>query len=158
MRRVKSIILFTLLALLFPVFTFAAGTAVISTPTYLKGTDGAYNRCVVPITFTADGSAGEGTATLNPVTYGIRGWYLWLVETDPGTPGPTNGAWDLDITNANSFLVSQNLIDDRSSSATQQVKGTTLGYPMITNTWSITIGDNAVNNAVAVVYLTFVSN
>lgn len=119
---------------------------------------GNIQRVVIPITFTANsGTAAEATYTLNPVTHGIKGWYLYKVQTDPGTTGPTNGAWDLDITDAKSEVVSRNLVDDRSSTVTQTVYFTS-GYPQILDTWSITIGDNAVNSAAVVVYLTFVAN
>jgi hypothetical protein len=163
MRRFL-IMLFAGLLISLPLSAYALGTATLGNVEKVF-VDGKAQRVIIPITFTADGAALEATYTLNPDTVvpgglSIKGWYLLLVETDPGGTGPTNGAWDLDITNANGFLVSQNLIDDRSSTATQQVKGSTIGYAtgMITNSWSITIGDNAVNNAVAVVYLTFVSN
>jgi len=156
MKRSLTLILAGLL-IFAPLCAFAAGTAALGAPERIQ-IDGRVQQVIIPITFTADGAAAEATYTLNPDTFRIKGWYLLDVRTDPGTTGPTNGAWDLDITDANGWLVSQNLIDDRSSTATQRVTGGALKYPTIWNNWSITIGDNAVNNAVATVYLIFRSN
>ena len=144
------------LLILLPLTVFATGTATVGAPIKVN-VQGQTQRIVIPVTFTADSSATEATVTLNPTTYGITGWYLYQVQTVPGTPGPTNGAWDLDITDARSEVISRNLIDDRSSTLPQTVFFNS-GYPMIVNTWTLSIGDNAVNSAVVVVYLTFVSN
>lgn len=164
MKRIKTMKMFfvALVAILLSFFStipcFAAGTVVAGTPSWFV-IGGQRQRLVLPITCTADAlNATYPTLAIDPATYGIKGWYLWLVETDPGTTGPTNGAWDLDITNAHGFLESQNLIDDRSSTATQQVRGVTLGYPQILNTWTLSLADNAVNSAVVVVYFTFTAN
>ena len=156
-RKILSLLL--LLSLVFPVVSFAVdASATLGTVQRFKDPTGVFYRTIIPITFTANsGTAAMATYTLNPATHNIQGWYLYKVETDPGSTGPTNGAWDLDITDTRSFVVSRNLVDDRSSTATQEVIFTS-GYPMIENSWSITIGDNAVNSAVVVVYLTFIAN
>jgi len=165
MKRMKSLaslvslwaVMLTLAFSLFVVSPSPCHAGIVAgTPDY-SIIGGTRQRVVIPITCTAV-AAAFGTLTINPTTYGIEGWYLWLVETDPGTTGPTNGAWDLDITSAHGFVESQALIDDRSSTLTQQVKGATLGSPQFLNSWTISIGDNAVNNAVVVVYLTFTAN
>jgi hypothetical protein len=156
-RKILAWLLF--LSLVFPAVSFAVdASATLGTIERFKNADGKYVMAVVPITFTANsGTAAEATYSLVPASHNISGWYLLDVYTDPGSTGPSNGLWDLDITNAAGFLVSQNLIDDRSSTATQRVAGVSLGYPSIWSTWSITIGDNAVNSAVAIVYLIFVA-
>lgn len=155
MKRSISTVL-GLLILLSPLFVFAAATAVIGTVEKVV-IDGKVQRIVIPITFTAHTDASETTFSLNPDTYKIKGWYLYKVQTDPGATGPTNGAWDFDITDAKGEVLSRNLVDDRSSTATQTVYFTS-GYPQILDTWTLSIGDNAVNSAVVVVYLTFVMN
>lgn len=154
----KKILSFASLLFLFLVaIAFAAGTTTLGTTESIKDISGRYNRRVIPITFTADGAASFANYTFNPATHNVKGWYLYSIKTDPGSTGPTNGAWDLDITDAQGLLVSRNLIDDRSSTATQEVIFTS-GYPMATSTWTISIGDNAVNNASVTIYLTFTDN
>jgi len=165
----RLLILPLLICLLFAGANLAhatAGSAVLTSNTPIS-IDNRIQRVIVAITFTADsGTAAIPSYTLSPTaaaylayqsTYGIKGWYLYKVETDPGSPGPTNAAWDLDITDALGFLVSRNLLDNLSSTATQETIFTS-GFPMIENTWTISIGDNAVNSATVVVYLTFVAN
>jgi hypothetical protein len=147
------------LSLLIPTLSFAAATAVVGT-VEKASVNNRFQRVRIPITFTAHTDATTTTATINPSTtagISIKGWYLYSIETDPGSPGPTNGAWDLDVTDAKGYVVTRNLVDDRSSSATQTVVFNT-GYPMILDNWTVSIGDNAVNSAIVVVYLTFVEN
>lgn len=155
MKRFLSLIIAGLLILL-PLTVYAAATATVGAVERIVK-DGSTFDIVIPVTFTAHTDAGETTYSLNPDTYKIKGWYLYSVQTKPGTPGPTNGAWDFDITDARSEVVSRNLVDDRSSTATQTVYFTS-GFPKIMGTWTLSIGDNAVNSAVVTVYLTFVKN
>jgi hypothetical protein len=156
-RKILSLLL--LLSLVFPAVSFAVdASAVLGTVQRFKDPEGRYYRTIIPITFTANsGTATMATYTLSPSTHNIQGWYLYKVQTDPGSTGPSNGLWDLDITDAKGEVVSRNLADDRSSTLTQTVYFVS-GYPQIEDSWSVTIGDNAVNSGVAVVYLTFVSN
>jgi hypothetical protein len=159
----RSILLLVLLMLFWPLSAFATGVTSQSHYPLIKVSE-VYQRCVVVLVFTADGSASFASSTIAPSSFtdidpvnGIKGWYLYKVETVPGATGPTNGAWDLDITDANSYVVTRTLVDDRSSTATQEVILSS-GYPMILDTWTVSIGDNAVNSAVVTVYLTFVAN
>ena len=144
--------------LLCPALSYAVGT--VTGPVVTKATVGQTQRITLAYTFTADAGAAMASATLNPETYKIAGWYLYEVEVDPGSTGPTNGAWDFDITDARSYVVSEARIDDKSSTATSiyRFASSSTGYPMIRGTWTLSIGDNAVNNASVTVYLTFVSN
>jgi hypothetical protein len=163
MKR-KLFVSIILVSLLCVASVFAATTR--GTPEYYTTSDtGKINKVVIPITFvTAAGTATFTSYTLDPTLYtnihstnGLKGFYLYKVKTNPGSTGPTNGAWDLDITEADGFQVSRNAFDDRSSTATQETPPTIL-FPIIENTWTISIGDNAVNDATVVVYLTFVAN
>jgi hypothetical protein len=152
----KAFALLLLLSLLLPTLSFAAGQATtIGTINRFSRPDGYNFVTIIPITFVADnGTAAFATTTINPTTYKIEGWYLYKVKTDPGATGPSNGAWDLDITDAEGYLISQNLVDNRSSTTTQEVKFTS-GFPTIDSTWTLSIADNVVNSASVVVYLHF---
>lgn len=155
-RFVTCFLAITLLCVL-PCMVFAAGT--VTGPVVKKvQVDGRVQRVELAYTFTADSGAAMAEATLNPATYGITGWYLYEVEYDPGSTGPTNGAWDIDITDSSGYLQSQNHLDDLSSSATGVYRFASSTYPMIWNAWTISIGDNAVNSATATIYLIFTSN
>lgn len=142
--------------MLCPVLSFAAGTTTVGTPQTIKVL--ASMKKVVPVTITADASDGSiVNGTLNPVTLGIEGWYLYTVETDPGTTAPTDN-YDLVINDANGFDVSGGLLANRSTSVTQLVNiGTaTHGFPVMRGNWTLAGSNNSVNSATVVVYLTFV--
>lgn len=148
-----------LLALLIPALAFAAGQVTTPGTPVISHVSGQADRVRIPITFTADdGTAAITSYVLQPDVYGIMGYYLYSVEVNPGATGPTNGAWDLDITDADGFVVSRNAIDDQSSTATNIIIMGPYGFPNIETDWTISIGDNAVNSANVVVYLTFTSN
>ncbi len=154
-RFVTCFLAITLLCVL-PCMVFAAGT--VTGPVIKRvQVDGRVQRVTLTYTFTADGEAAMASTTLDPATYGITGWYLYKIKTTPGTPGATNGAWDFDATDVDSFVQTRNLIDDRSSTASQEIIFNS-GYPMILSTWTLSIGDNAVNNAVETIELTFTLN
>ena len=162
-KFLSSLFILTLLCFsCLPCWAFVAGTALYGS------TEGRVNRIRIPLTATATGGTPNFTSyALSPTAYtniqlkyGITGWYLYEVEIDPGTTGPTNGAWDLDITDANGYVISTTSLDNLSSTATDIYRWaeSSTGYPQIWGTWTISIGDNAVNDASVTVYLTFVSN
>jgi hypothetical protein len=158
----RKLFVSTILASLLCITQVFAGTAVRGTPEYYS-TSGQIDKVMIPIVFTAITDATIPSYTLNPTTYtnihstnGLKGFYLYKVKTVPGSTGPSNGAWDLDITEANGFQVSRNSFDDRSSTTTQETLPSV--YPIIENTWTVSIGDNVVNAASVTVYLTFVAN
>ena len=164
MKRFIGLLAFFAALVCWPCLSFGAGASTVLTshtkywvPAENNGAQ--QGRMVLKITATADDGTGAfNTIALDPGGLGILGWYILEVDIKPGSTGPTNGAWDLDVTDANAWLVSQNLMDNLASSGTQHFKGGAFGYPMIKNTWTLSIGDNVVNSAVAVIYLTFASN
>lgn len=153
----RWIVCFAILGLLFPSVVFAAGASTTAAVTRFE-IDDVNRRTVVAVTFTADdGTAAVTSLTLNPYAANIEGWYLESVQTDPGATGPTNGAWDVDLTDAYGYVVTRTLVDDRSSTATQKVYFAS-SAPQIQGNWTFSVGDNAVLSATAVVYLTFVDS
>lgn len=157
MKRLLSLILLAIfMQVCFIPSSYAVdATATLGTVLRYKDIEGRNNRTVIPITFTANsGTAAMATYSLVPATHNIQGWYLWKVIVDPGTTGPTNGAYDVTITDANSYVVSRNKLDNLSSTTTAEV----FILDLILDTWSITITDNAVNSGQAVVKLIFVDN
>lgn len=102
-------------------------------------------------TFTA--SADNATIpTLTPSATDLKymkGFYLYAIETNPGSTGPTNGAWDVVVTDAQGLATT---VSDRSSTATQISYAPGSGYyPFEGKAVTIDITDNAVNSASAVV-------
>jgi len=147
-----------LLALAFVVLmasgVWAAGSCVIKSSELVYGTNSIQKK-IVKLTCTGDGSI---TAySFDPGTFGVRGWYLYSVTTDPGT-APTA---DYDITLVvNGEDIAGTLLTDRSATLTQTVAiaPTTLGYHMADEAMAITFADNTANPSVIVLTLKFTDN
>src|SRR5574343_204306 len=107
MRRLLSFLLILGL-MLCPVLSFAVGTSTVGTPQSIRVLN-SYKK-VVTVTITGDSGTGAiANATLNGTTLGIEGWYLYAVETDPGTTAP-QALYDLVINDANGFDVAGGLL------------------------------------------------
>ena len=157
-----------LLALAFVVLmasgVMAAGSCVITSntrvpiPTIAEAND--VQRQYVVLTCTGDSSNGSITAySFVPATFGVKGWYLYNVTTDPdGTAAPT-GDYDITLL-AGGEDISGTLLTDRSATLTQTVAiaPTTQGYPMADGTMAITFANQNAASAVVVMTLRFTTN
>jgi P pilus assembly chaperone PapD len=147
-----------LLALAFVVLmassVMAAGSCVLKSSELVYGNNSIQKK-IVKLTCTGDGSI---TAySFDPGAYGVRGWYLYSVTTDPGT-APTA---DYDITLVvNGEDIAGGLLADRSASATETVaiSPTTLGYPILDEAIAITFANNTANPSDIVLTLKFTDN
>lgn len=134
--------------IVFPGTCFAAGSVSI-VPNKIM-IDSKPQRVELVCTFTGDASVGgHVTATINPNTYGIKGYYLYEAVTNPGT-APDN-LYDISITDADGVAVVGTLLENRSNSASERVRVDAY-YPQIMNTWTVTITND--NNLGAVIVLT----
>lgn len=120
------------------------------------------NVKVMTLTFTAN----TGDATIPDYTFTaadlafVEGMFLYFIQTDPGATGPSNGAWDVTIKDANAYEILGNAADNLSSTLTQTnfplFDGTNISYPLMASTaYTITIEGNAVNSATATIILYF---
>jgi len=134
--------------------TLAAGSCV-RTSTETVNVLNSGQRKIITLTCTGDGTIAA--YSFNPVTYGVRGWYLYNVTTNPGT-APTA---DYDITlMVDSEDVAGGLLANRSATATQtvQISPATLGYHMADATMAITFADETASPSVIVMKLRFTAN
>lgn len=152
----KRLLLALLITGLLATNAFAVGTIIGSYSTI--SIDGKSQRILVTLTCTADAAAGTyPTFTINPLSYGIKGYYLYSVETNPGAVQPTDN-YDITITDAGGYDVTGGLLANRDTLNTELVYLGSVGYPMITGNWTWTISNNVVNSAVVVATLTFIMN
>lgn len=161
MKNLKRLFVLLVLGLSMfcPVILHAAGEIKPTGPETRVKIDGRDQRVVLTLTCIADASTGSfGTFSLDPSAYSIKGWYLFDIYIKPGTTGPTNGAWDLIITDGGGWIVSQDQANDLSSTAIHRLKGSLLGFPTILNNWTFSITGNSVNSATATIILIFTSN
>jgi len=147
-----------LLALAFVVLVassvMAAGSCVVTSSELVYGNNSIQKK-IVKLTCTGDGSIAA--YSFNPGTFGVRGWYLYSVTTDPGT-APTA---DYDITLlVNGEDIAGSLLIDRSATLTQTVAiaPTTLGFHLADEAIAITFANNTANPSVIVMTLKFTDN
>jgi hypothetical protein len=156
MKRLIAVMLVGLF-MVCPSLVFAAGTVTASTPVKITVL-GQTQRIIVTLTATADASNGSfPTFAFVPKTYGVEGWYLYSVETNPGTTGPTDN-YDITIVDADEVDVAGSLLLNRDTSTSEIVYLGSVGYPIASGTWTWTMTNNSVNSAVVVAKLVFVAN
>ena len=150
----KKILLALAFVVLMASSVMAAGSCVLTSSELVYGNNSIQKK-IVKLTCTGDGSI---TAySFDPGYFGVRGWYLYSVTTDPGT-APTA---DYDITLlVNGEDIAGSLLTDRSASATETVAiaPTTKGYHMLDEAIAITFADNSANPSVIVLTLKFTDN
>lgn len=138
---------------------FAAGTwTTVSWDEYLHE-----DIRVARATFTADASnASIPTLTFKDSDFNyIKGYSLCYVGHDPGSTGPTNGAWDITVpgaTTSDSDLsggAAVNLSSTVGGTFWTKDTGGTVGCRPIREKPTVVITGNAVNSATATVYLWF---
>lgn len=153
----KRLVLFLVLAsILITSQAWAIGSCVMTAQERVA-IDGRNQRTYLTLTCTGD--AGGITAySLDPATYGVRGWYLYNVTTDPGTPAPT-AAYDITLVVNGEDIAGSKLID-RSSTATETVAiaPTTPGYHMMDSAMVITFANETDAGAIIVIKFRFTSN
>jgi hypothetical protein len=150
----KKVLLAVVFVMLFASSVMAAGSCVVTSSEKVYGTNSIQKK-IVKLTCTGDGSI---TAySFDPGTFGVRGWYLYSVTTDPGT-APTA---DYDITLlVNGEDIAGGLLNNRSATATETVliSPTTAGFPILDEAIAITFAANTASPSVIVLTLKFTDN
>lgn len=161
MKRLLSVfvVLGLLLGLCGPAFAVKATTAAA---TNLVNKNDPVKKRAITITWTADDGtpdAAVSSITIDPATYGIRGWYWYQTETDPGATAPT-AAYDIAVTDASGVDVSGGLLANRSATDSERVNMgiQANGFPVIRDTWTWALTNNTDNNATGTCTLIFVED
>lgn len=137
---------------------WATGACVQTGNTETIRVNGEPVRKVITFTCTSDGS-GIAAYTFTPATFGVRGWYLYAVSTDPdGTSAPTN-SYDITFVRGGEDIAGSLLID-RSSTLTQTVAiaPTTLGYHMADGAIAFTFANITSNPGIFVMKTYWTAN
>lgn len=126
MKTLKGFIIIAAL-LLFAGQAWAAGAVTQKLDKYPNA-----NMRVLTFSWTGDvaGGAVTTTATNDAITADIAGWYVYAIETNPGSGPPTAG-YDIVINDAEGLDISGGMLADRSSTATQKIT------PRLDSTYSI---------------------
>jgi len=142
-------------ALMLATNVFAVGTASITGFNTIRVVNSP-TRVVLTVAWTDD-TAGT-TLAINPVTYGIVGWYLYSAETNPGT-APTDN-YDITLVDADVGDIAGGTLMNRDTITTELVNlgVAPAGFPIIRGTFTFTLSGNAVNNATGTCILTFIAN
>ena len=135
---------------------FGAGSCVQTGSTERIQVTGGLERRYVTLTCTGDGTI---TAySFDPAVFGVRGWYLYNVTTDPGASAPT-AAYDITLVAAGEDVAGGKLAD-RSATATETVliAPSTQGYHMTDAAFAITFANQTANPSTIVLKLRFTNN
>jgi len=119
---------------------------------------GSIERKVLTLAWTGDASGGSMPAvSVVTATYGIEGWFLYSVETNPGATAPTDD-YDIVINDADGLDIAGGLLANRDTANTEMVslRAAAAGYPMVRGNLSVVITGNSVNSATGTVIMTFV--
>jgi hypothetical protein len=149
----KKVFLGLILILLLTTQAFAAGTVtVVKERVYVMGETA---RIFVTITWTADASnATVPNTTINAVGYGLTGWYLYSIETNPGSPSPTP-SYGIKLLDTDGADISSSFIMARDASNTE-IEYLKPYCPVVRGDLTFTLSYNSVNSATGTVTLVFV--
>jgi len=125
MKRLYFLLLAWLL--LFPVFGNAAGTVTQKLDQYPSA-----NMRVMTFTWVGDAANGTvpSTATTAAITSDLLGWYVYAIETNPGSVAPTT-LYDVVVNDAEGLDIAGGLLANRSATATEKIT------PRLDETYSI---------------------
>lgn len=140
MKTIKSLILIMAATFLLAGHVFAAGSVTQKLDKYPNA-----NMRVLTFSWTGDAANGTvpSTATSTAITADIAGWYVYAIETNPGTTAPT-ASYDIVINDAESLDIAGGMLANRSATATEKIT------PRLDSTYSI-FGGVLVDTAVTLV-------
>ncbi len=126
MKILKGLLVIAFIAL-FAGQLFAAGSCTVKVDKYPSG-----NMRVLTFSWTGDAGTGAvpDTTTDTDETADILGWYVYSIETNPGTPAPT-ASYDIVVNDAEGLDISGGMLADRSATATEKIT------PRLDTTYSI---------------------
>ena len=116
-------------------------------------------RKIITLSWVADASAATvPSTTINAITYGITGWYLYSAETNPGATAPTAN-YDIVINDADGLDIAWGLLANRHTSNTEIafLADSSHGYPVVRGNLTFTLTNNLVNSATGTCILTFIA-
>ena len=141
----------------------AVGTCTQSLETVRMDISGPPWQKVLTFTCTGGtaGDAGTITATAISSAYvtGLKGWYLYKIITNPGTPAPTDN-WDFTLVDGDGIDVLGGAGANRHTTTSQMIApllttGVYYAQPLL-DTWTLTPTGSTEASAVAVIKLIFV--
>lgn len=129
--------------------SFAAGTVTQTLDKYPN-----INMQVLTFSWVGDAANGTvpSTATSTAITTKIAGWYVYSIETNPGSPAPT-AAYDIVITNAEELDIAGGTLMNRHGINTERIipkidtANAIFGSVLIDSALTLTITNQSVNSA-----------
>ena len=156
----KKLLLALLLILCLASSALAAGTVTITSSTIQVLAQP--TRKVITLSWQCEaGAATIPNTTIGAETYGIKGWYFYSGETNPGVTAPTT-LYDITILDADGADLAGGVLMNRSATVTEGPTAIGLGStghpPMVRGDLTFTLSNNSVNAALGTCILTFIAN
>jgi hypothetical protein len=153
----KRILIALCLMVLIVTTVHAAGSATI-TPSPIQVLS-QIQRKVLSIAVVGGTSGAFTDSTITAATYGITGWYLYTVETIPGTGVPPGGVYAVTLKDVNGYDLAGGLLTGRSTTSAEMVNigNATHGYPIVRGNITLGIDTLTTTSATTTIILTFVA-
>ena len=127
MKIYRKSIFIMLICLLFSSQAFAVGSCVVTLDKYPNA-----NMRILTFAWTGDSVTGvvPSTTTSTAITADIAGWYVYAIETNPGSVAPT-ASYDIVVNDVESLDIAGGMLANRSATATEKIT------PRLDSTYSI---------------------
>ena len=148
--------------LVFVPFHFCYGAGSVSIASSTITVQAQPTRKIITLSWACEaGAATIPNTTIGAETYGIKGWYFYSAETNPGATAPTT-LYDITILDADGADLAGSLLMNRSATLTEgpiaMALGTTGHPPVVRGDLTFTLSNNAVNAALGTCILVFIAN
>lgn len=146
----KLVCILVIITAIFPSFAFAAaGTWGTPVPSNVAS-GSAFKTWSITFTASADNATIPNYTTTATDQAFMKGYWLFYVETDPGSAAPTDD-YDITITNAAGRDIMGGALSDRGNATTEVAfaidAGLTKHSPPIDGALTIAVSNNSVNSA-----------
>lgn len=148
------------LCMVSPSLLYAAAGSSTTTSSKIM-VDNKVQRVIVTIAWTGGTGVDAGTipnVTITPATYGVEGWYLYSVETNPGAVAPTDN-YDLVINDADGKDIAGGLLANRDLTNTELVLAGLggFGFPIVRGPLTLVLSGNSVESSTGTIIIIFIN-
>jgi hypothetical protein len=140
-----------------PIYAAGGSHTVTSSPSAATVGDIHYKIAITTTWVADDTSHLVPDCSLVAATYQLNGWTLYSVETDPGSPAPSDN-YTVTITDANGLDITGGIMSANRDTANTEFKNmsdSANGYYIIRGNLTVSVSSNTTNSATGTIILVF---